>query len=93
MNYLLDPKRPVIVFSEGSGPVKVSARGTLRLVASGLDLATACRIAAQGVGGEGGGHRVAGGATVPVGTREKFLEIANREIAGQFAAHLGGTPP
>jgi RecJ-like exonuclease len=93
MNYLLDPKRPVIVFSEGSGPVKVSARGTLRLVAGGLDLAAACRIAAQGVGGEGGGHRVASGATVPVGSRAKFLEIANREIAGQFAAHVGGTLP
>ncbi|MFZ0698895.1 MAG: DHH family phosphoesterase [Thermoplasmata archaeon] len=91
MNYLLDPDRPVLVFSEGSGPLKVSARGTLRLVARGLDLSAACRIAGQTVGGEGGGHRVASGATLPPGTRDKFLEVADREIAGQFRAHAGGT--
>ncbi|MGI0129203.1 MAG: DHHA1 domain-containing protein [Thermoplasmata archaeon] len=82
--YLLDPERPVFAFSEGSGPTKVSARGTLRLVARGLDLATACASAAAAVGGEGGGHRVASGATIPHGTRDRFLAEANRIVGAQL---------
>lgn len=88
MNYLIDPDRPVFAFSASSeGPTRVSARGTQRMVAKGLDLASACRIAGSEVGGEGGGHRVASGATIPSGTREAFLAACDREIRGQFAAH------
>ena len=63
------------------GRIKVSGRGTLWLVGRGLDLSTAFREAADAVGGEGGGHRVASGATLPSGTRDRFLEEANRRIA------------
>lgn len=86
MNYLLDPQRPVFAFShEGAGPIKVSGRGTTELVARGLDLASACRTAAQEVRGEGGGHRIASGATIPDGSRDAFLAVLDREIAGQLA--------
>lgn len=85
MNYLLPPDRPVLVISDGTtGPGKVSGRGTLRLVHQGLDLAAALRDAAAAVGGEGGGHRVASGATIPPGTWDKFLEVANRLVAEQL---------
>jgi len=84
--YLLDPERPVFVFSDEGGPTKVSARTTLRLVERGADLATACQVAAAAVGGEGGGHRVAAGATIPSGRRDAFLAEANRVIAGQLGA-------
>ncbi|MCI4365387.1 MAG: DHH family phosphoesterase [Thermoplasmata archaeon] len=91
MSYLLSPERPVLVFSGGtSGPIKVSGRGTLRLVAAGLDLSSALRDAASAVGGEGGGHKVAAGATIPSGARDPFLDGANRAIASQL--HLGGPP-
>ena len=91
MNYLLPPDLPVFVFSPGSaGPIKVSARGTLRLVDRGLDLSAACRIAADSVGGEGGGHRVASGATIPAGTRPGFLEAADRVLSEQLAPSVGG---
>ncbi len=94
MNYLVDPERPLFVFSPpGTGPLKVSARGTLRLVGRGLDLASALRIAGTEVGGEGGGHRVASGATIPEGRRDAFLAICDREIAGQLAAHAAGSGP
>jgi len=86
MNYLLPSDRPVFVFSDGGDqPTKVSARGLDRLVARGLDLAGVCRIAASEVGGEGGGHRVASGATIPPGARERFLAAADRELAVQLA--------
>ncbi|MHB8351911.1 MAG: DHH family phosphoesterase [Thermoplasmata archaeon] len=92
MNYLLDPRRPVVVVSPaGSGPIRVSARGTLHLVGLGLDLAVALREAAQAVGGEGGGHRVASGATVPAGALEEFLRHIDRIVSGQIP--LGGATP
>jgi len=93
MNYLLPPDHPVFVFSDGStGPTKVSARGLLRQVDRGLDLSAACRIAAAAVGGEGGGHRVASGATIPPGTRPAFLEAADRVLAEQLGPTEGGGP-
>ena len=86
MTYLLPPDVPVFVFSDlGSAPTKVSARGLTRQVERGLDLAAVCRSAAATVGGEGGGHRVASGATIPPGTRDRFLEAADREVARQLA--------
>ncbi len=89
MNYLLPPDKPVVVFSGGTnGPIKLSGRGTLRLVAQGLDLADALRRAAAAVGGEGGGHKVASGATIPAGSRDRFLDEADRIVAAQL--HLGG---
>jgi single-stranded-DNA-specific exonuclease len=89
ITYLLPPDRPVLVFSDGApGPTKVSGRGLLRQVDHGLDLATALRTAAAEVGGEGGGHRVASGATIPPGTRERFLDLVNQAVEGQL--HLAG---
>jgi len=91
MNYLLPSDLPVFVFSDGGDrPTKVSARGLERQVQQGLDLATVCRTAAAEVGGEGGGHRVASGATIPPGTRDRFLEAANRELARPPAAPGAG---
>jgi RecJ-like exonuclease len=93
MNYLLPPDLPVFVFSEGgSGPTKLSARGNGRQVGRGLDLASVCRTAAAAVGGEGGGHRVASGATIPAGTRDAFLAAADQALATQLASPNGGTP-
>jgi single-stranded DNA-specific DHH superfamily exonuclease len=83
--YLLDPERPVFVFSDGTGgPVKVSSRATRELVDRGLDLSSVCREAARSVEGEGGGHRIASGATIPAGARPAFLEEANRQVARQL---------
>ncbi|HYA11323.1 MAG TPA: DHH family phosphoesterase [Thermoplasmata archaeon] len=84
MSYLLPGDVPVFVFSDGGDqPTKVSSRGLVRQVERGLDLASVCRTAAAEVGGEGGGHRVASGATIPPGSRERFLQAADRELARQ----------
>jgi single-stranded-DNA-specific exonuclease len=86
MTYLLDPKRPVVVGTRDSGAdvVRVSGRGTTWLVSLGLDLATALRDAAAAVGGEGGGHRVASGATVPSARWMEFLTRVNDAVAVQL---------
>ncbi len=92
MNYLLDPERPVLVGShDATGPMKVSGRGTTYLVGKGLDLAVALRESAAAVGGEGGGHRVASGATVPVERWTDFLARVDGIVSSQLP-HLGARP-
>jgi len=86
ITYFLDPYRPVFVLSRREESTRVSSRGTTWLVGRGLDLATACREAANKVGGEGGGHRVASGATIPTNREEEFLHEADRIIATQLPA-------
>ncbi len=89
MNYLLDPLRPVFVFTGEGDSIKVSARATLWLVGRGVDLAAACREAGSLVHGEGGGHKVASGATIPRGARESFLAEANRLVGLQLGERAG----
>jgi single-stranded-DNA-specific exonuclease len=86
MNYLLDPRRPVFVFSASGPSLKISGRGTVWLVGQGLDLSTVCRAAAEHVGGEGGGHRVAAGATIPIDRRDPFLAEVDRLVGAQLPA-------
>ncbi len=92
ITYFLDPYKPVFVLSRSDGSTKVSSRGTTWLVDQGLDLATACRTAASAVGGEGGGHRVASGATIPSDREEEFLQEADRIIVQQLPARPETSP-
>ncbi len=80
--------RPLIGFtqsSDGTCTIKVSGRGTPGLTALGLDLATAMREASASVGGAGGGHNVAAGATIPEGREEEFLLAIDRLVRGQLS--------
>ncbi len=86
MQFLFDQSKPVLGLSVLDGVTKVSARGTRSLVAAGLDLAAALREAASEVDGNGGGHNIASGATVPKGKEEKFLLLVDEIVARQLAA-------
>ncbi|KKH46927.1 DHHA1 domain-containing protein [Methanosarcina sp. 1.H.A.2.2] len=86
----LHPELPFICLNESEGIQKVSARGTRELVSKGLDLAFALREAAGAVGGSGGGHSVASGASIPLGSTEEFLSIADRIIGDQLRKNAGG---
>lgn len=86
MQYFFDQSRPVLGLSVLDGATKVSARGTRALIAAGLDLASALRQAAAEVGGNGGGHNIASGATVPKGKEEKFLTLVDEIVASQLAS-------
>lgn len=79
-----DPTRPMIAFADADDGVKVSARAAKELADRGLDLAAVMKLASKEVGGEGGGHKAAAGATIPRGTEGRFLEIANRLVAKQL---------
>jgi nanoRNase/pAp phosphatase (c-di-AMP/oligoRNAs hydrolase) len=51
-----------------------------------VDLAVALRDAAAEVDGNGGGHNIASGATVPKGKEDKFLALVDEGIGRQLAA-------
>jgi RecJ-like exonuclease len=75
---------PILAFATDDDGIKVSARGTPGLVRQGLDLSAVMGEAAPAVGGEGGGHDVAAGATIPPGTEDEFVDHADRVIGEQL---------
>ena len=86
----VDRGRPIVAFAEkdaesqDEAALKVSARGSGALVRRGLDLSAAMREASRAVGGDGGGHDVAAGATIPAAARGKFLARADELVGEQL---------
>lgn len=81
-----DPDLPIVALAvkvDERGVVKVSARGTRELVEEGLDLAKALHRAAASVGGVGGGHDIAAGASIPDGTEPDFLDALEAVLLEQ----------
>jgi len=77
--------KPIIgLADEEEGEVKVSGRGTEELVEKGLNLGEAFYKAAEKTQGEGGGHDIAAGATIPKENTDKFIEISNQMILEQL---------
>jgi len=82
----VDPDRPIVAFArKNDEETKVSARGTGRLVGSGLDLSVVVGEASRALGGDGGGHDVAAGATIPAGREQEFIEKADDIVGAQLA--------
>jgi RecJ-like exonuclease len=81
----VDGDRPILAFArKNDEETKVSARGTGRLVGRGLDLSAVMREASRAVGGDGGGHDVAAGATIPAGEEGAFVEAADGIVGDQL---------
>jgi len=77
--------RPIVAFArKNDEETKVSGRGTGRLVGQGLDLSQVMTEASRAVGGDGGGHDVAAGATIPAGEEEAFVAAADRIVGEQL---------
>lgn len=82
----ISAEKPIVAFAEKDDEhLKVSTRGTHALVRNGLDLSAVVGTAAGAVGGDGGGHDVAAGATVPKGEIEAFVAHADRLVGEQLA--------
>ncbi|MCJ7443756.1 MAG: DHH family phosphoesterase [Methanotrichaceae archaeon] len=79
---------PLLTLNRKNEEVKTSARGNRLLVSRGLDLSVALRKAAEAVGGVGGGHNIASGASIPQGMEEKFLSIVD-ELVGEQLKGIG----
>jgi len=77
--------KPIVAFAaKNDAESKVSARGSHRLVREGLDLSAVMGEAARALGGDGGGHDVAAGATIPADEKEGFVERADAIVADQL---------
>ena len=81
----VDSDKPILAFArKNDEETKVSSRGTGPLVGRGLDLSTVMGEASRAVGGDGGGHDIAAGATVPAGEERAFVEAADAIVAEQL---------
>jgi single-stranded-DNA-specific exonuclease len=82
--------KPMIVLNRVEDMIKISARGNRLLVFNGLDLSVALKEGAQKVGGNGGGHSVASGASIPLGTEEEFIKHVDLVVGHQLSeGHKG----
>ena len=77
--------KPVIVIAPLYNFAKVSARGTKKLISDGLDLSVAMREAASRIGGVGGGHNIASGASIPVEKQDEFINILDGIVSDQLS--------
>ncbi len=84
-----DRTAPIIAFADsmevGSEELKkVSGRGTQELVSRGMDLSAAMRAVGEKVGGAGGGHNIAAGATIPSSRKDQFLRLLDELVGAQL---------
>jgi single-stranded-DNA-specific exonuclease len=79
-----DRNYPIIAFADAEEGVKVSARGTQDLVRKGLNLSEALAFVSAEVGGAGGGHDIAAGATIPQSAKDEFIRKLDSIIGTQI---------
>jgi RecJ-like exonuclease len=84
MAYLFDQEKPTLALSKVNNLFKVSSRGTGYLVDKGLDLADALKRSAESLGGHGGGHNIAAGATISEDRDEEFLNMVDNIVGEQM---------
>jgi RecJ-like exonuclease len=84
MAYLFDQEKPTLALSKVNNLFKVSSRGTGYLVDKGLDLADALKRSAESLGGHGGGHNIAAGATISEDRDEEFLNMVDSIVGEQM---------
>ncbi|MCL5254467.1 MAG: DHH family phosphoesterase [Candidatus Thermoplasmatota archaeon] len=91
MSFVGKKDKPTIVYSQSGSELKISARGTRKLVSEGLDLAASLSKSATECGGQGGGHVIASGASVPVGKLDIFLKIVDEITSKQLKRNVSAT--
>ena len=86
MQCIGDPNKPTIGMNQSKEPVNLSSRGMWIQLDRGIDLAAAMREACASVGGEGGGHKIAAGGSVPSEKVEEFLTNLDNILERQLSA-------
>lgn len=77
-------KAILAISSDEKGKVKVSTRGTKKLIAEGLNLGAALHDTCAEVGGVGGGHKIAAGASMPPEKLDAFVKVFAQKISAQI---------
>ncbi len=84
MMYFFNQEKPVIALTKTEDNIKVSGRGTNRLIRRGLDLAEILSNISKKLNGTGGGHQIAAGATIPKNKDEELLRFVDEEVGKQL---------
>ena len=83
-NYMLNNEKPLISLVRKDKELHVSCRANRHLVERGLDLGMAMKQVANQLEGNGGGHKIAAGATIDIKKEEEFLEQVDKIISKQL---------
>jgi len=83
-NFILDKEKPLLSLVKKDDELHVSCRGNQYLVSKGLDLGLAMNETAKKLGGHGGGHSIAAGATINSEKEEEFLDMVDAIIVNQL---------
>jgi RecJ-like exonuclease len=83
-NFLTDNKKPLFSIVKNQGELHISCRGNQYLIRKGLDLGIAMKKVARNLGGQGGGHAIASGATIELSREEEFLKMVDDIITKQI---------
>jgi single-stranded-DNA-specific exonuclease len=84
VNFLFDREKPLLSLVRKNNELHVSCRGNQYLVARGLDLGRAMRESAEQLGGHGGGHQIASGATIAIEKEKEFLRLVDQLLSIQL---------
>jgi RecJ-like exonuclease len=80
MLYFLDQNLVTVCMHSEDSEIHISARATKFLIDQGMDLGISISNAANKVGGFGGGHKIAAGATIPKGKENEFLILFDENL-------------
>ncbi len=83
MSYIGDPSKPTIGYNGAEPTAMLSSRATFPLLDRGVDMAVAMKQACESVGGNGGGHRIAAGGSIPRERRDDFLKKVDEIVGSQ----------
>jgi len=84
INYIFDEKKPLFSLARKKEEIHVSCRGNQKLVEKGLDLGGAMKKVSSEIGGFGGGHKIAAGATIAIDKEKEFLEKVESVLVSQM---------
>jgi RecJ-like exonuclease len=83
-NFILDKLKPLISIAIKDDELHISCRGNQHLVENGLDLGSAMQQIAKKFNGNGGGHKIASGATIKSEYLDQFINDTNEIISKQI---------
>ena len=83
-NFIFDKEKPLLSIVKKDDEIHVSCRGNQYLVSKGLDLGLAMNETAKKLDGQGGGHKIAAGATIISEKEEEFLDMVDTIITKQL---------
>ena len=86
-------RKPILAYTiiSGEEQIKVSSRGSAELLRKGLNLGDIMQYASEKYSGRGGGHDIAAGAQIPIGSVEDFIKLVNELVERQLGGEQIGS--